>query len=40
VWFFLHAEGMSFKKNRIAGRAVPPRHRVQARRLEGPSGQG
>jgi transposase len=40
VWFFLHAEGMSFKKNRIAGRAVPPRHRVQARTLEGPSGQG
>jgi transposase len=40
VWFFLHAEGMSFKKNRNAGRAVPPRHRVQARTLEGPSGRG
>ena len=40
LWFFLHAEGMSFKENRIAGREVPPRHRVQARMLEGPSGQG
>jgi transposase len=40
VWFFLHAEGLSFKKNRTAGRAVPSRHRVQARTLEGPPGQG
>ena len=39
VWFFLHAEGLSFKKNRAAGRAIPPRHRVQAHTLEGPSGQ-
>jgi transposase len=24
VWFFLHAEGLSFKKNRVARRAVAP----------------
>ena len=24
VWVFLHAEGLSFKKNRAAGRAGPP----------------
>jgi putative transposase len=40
VWFFVHAEGLSFKKNRAAGRAIPPRHRVQARTVEGPSRQG
>jgi len=27
VWVFLHAEGLSFKKNRSAGRAGAPRHR-------------
>ena len=27
VWVFLHAEGLSFKKNRAAGRAVTPRYR-------------
>jgi putative transposase len=27
VWVFLHAEGLSFKKNRAARRADPPRRR-------------
>jgi transposase len=27
VWVFLHAEGLSFKKNRAASRAVTPGHR-------------
>ena len=27
VWVFLHAEGLSFKKNRAAGRADAARHR-------------
>jgi len=39
VWAFLHAEGLSFKKNRAARRAVTPGHRPQARPLESPSGQ-
>src|SRR5829696_3813147 len=38
VWVFLHAEGLSFKKNRAAGRADAARHRPQADALEGPSG--
>ena len=40
VWVFLHAEGLSFKKNRAAGRADAARHRAQADALEGPSGSG
>jgi len=39
VWVFLHAQGLSFKKNRAAGRAVTARHRPQARAVEAPSGQ-
>jgi transposase len=27
VWVFLHAEGLSFKKNRAARRAIAPGHR-------------
>jgi transposase len=38
VWVFLHAEGLSFKKNRAAGRAVPARRRGQAGAVEDPSG--
>jgi putative transposase len=38
VWVFLRAEGLSFKKNRAAGRADPARHRQEARALEEPSG--
>jgi len=38
VWVFLRAEGLSFKKNRAAGRAVETRHRGEARPLEGASG--
>jgi len=30
VWMFLHAHGLSFKKNRAACRADAPRHRPQA----------
>lgn len=40
VWVFLHAEGLSFKKNRAAGRAVPARHRSQAGTVEGASDEG
>ena len=40
VWVFLHAEGLSFKKNRAAGRAVPARHRAQASTVEGASDEG
>jgi putative transposase len=40
VWVFLHAEGLSFKKNRAAGRAVEARHRRQAGAVEGASGPG
>jgi putative transposase len=28
VWSFVHAEGLSFKKNRAGWRAKPPRHRA------------
>ncbi len=28
VWVFVHAEGLSYKKNRPRRRAVPPRHRA------------
>ena len=40
VWVFLHADGLSFKKNRAASRAVEARHRRQAGALEDASGQG
>jgi transposase len=39
VWVFLHAEGLSFKKNRAARRAVAPGHRPSARPLEASSDQ-
>jgi len=38
VWVFVRAEGLSFKKNRAAGRADAARHRPQASALEEPSG--
>lgn len=38
VWVFLHAEGLSFKKNDAACGAVQARHRRQAGAVEGPSG--
>jgi len=28
IWVFLHAEGLSFKKNAAGSRAEPPRHRA------------
>jgi transposase len=28
VWAFVHAEGLSFKKNAPAGRTGPPRYRA------------
>ena len=31
VWRFVHAEGLSFKKKRSAGRAAPPEGRAAAR---------
>ncbi len=37
---FPACRGDELQKNLIVGRAVPPRHRVQARTLEGPSRQG
>jgi len=40
VWVFLHAEGLSFKKNRAAGRAVTPGHRPKARPVESSPGRG
>ena len=40
VWVFLHAEGLSFKKNRTADGADAAGHRPQAGALEGPSGSG
>ena len=40
VWVFLHAEGLSFKKNRAAGRAVASRHRPKAGAVEGLPGEG
>jgi transposase len=38
-WVLLHAERLSFKKDRPAGRAVQARHRRQARAVAGPSGE-
>ena len=39
VWLFVHAEGLSFKKNGAANGAVTPRHRPQTDALEGSSAQ-
>lgn len=40
VWLFVHAEGLSFKKNRAADGTVSSGYRPQARALESPSAQG
>lgn len=37
VWVFVHAAGLSFRKNRSAGRTAASGHRAQASALEGPS---
>jgi len=37
VWSFVHAEKLSFKKNRRRQRARPARHRAPARPMDGPS---
>jgi putative transposase len=39
VWAFVHAEGLSFKKNRAGKRAGPARRRAAPAALEAPSGQ-
>lgn len=39
LWLFVHAEGLSFKKNRAAVGTVTSRHRPQTSPLEGPSTQ-
>lgn len=39
VWLFVHAEGLSFKKNGAADGTVAPGHRPQAGALEGPPAQ-
>lgn len=39
VWVFVHAEGLSFKKNDFAGGAGSSGHRPQAPALEDPSDQ-
>ncbi len=39
VWLFVHAEGLSFKKNRAADGTVSSGYRPEARALEGPSTQ-
>jgi transposase len=38
VWEFVHAEGLSFKKKRAAGRAAPAEDRPPARAVEEVSG--
>jgi transposase len=38
VWRFVHAEGLSFKKKRAAGRAAPAKDRAPARTVEKISG--
>jgi transposase len=37
VWLFVHAEGLSFKKNRAAGGTGTTGHRAQTGALESPS---
>ena len=39
VWLFVHAEGLSFKKNRAADGTITSRYRPQTRTLEGSSTQ-
>lgn len=39
VWVFLHGQGLSFKKKRVARRAGPAAHRADASPLESPSGR-
>jgi len=39
VWLFVHAEGLSFKKNRAADGTLSSGHRPKARALEGASTQ-
>jgi putative transposase len=39
VWIFVHAEGLSFKKNRAADGTVTSGYRPQAGAMEGASGQ-
>ena len=39
VWIFVHAEGLSFKKNRAADGAVTSGYRPQTGALENPSAQ-
>ena len=39
VWLFVHAEGLSFKKNRAADGAVTSGYRAQTGALESPSTQ-
>jgi len=39
VWLFVHAEGLSFKKNRAADGTITSGYRPKARALEGPSAQ-
>ena len=39
VWLFVHAEGLSFKKNRAADGTVSSGYRPQTRTLEGSSAQ-
>lgn len=39
VWLFVHAEGLSFKKNRAADGTVSSGYRPKARALEDPSTQ-
>lgn len=40
MWKFVHAEGLSFKKNRAGQRAASGRRGAQAGALEGVSGEG
>lgn len=40
VWLFVHAEGLSFKKNRAADGTVSSGYRPKARALESPSAEG
>lgn len=39
MWKFVHAHGLSFKKNRAGERAGPHRRGAQTAALEGPSGE-
>ena len=39
IWSFVHAEGLSFKKNRSRKRAGPPRHSSASGAVEAASGE-